>query len=80
MKFNLILCGALLASSAMTVAHADNATRVAATAALGSVVGTAVGKEIGGHSGAMIGSAVGGAGGAAVPCRHRRPDRRRAAV
>ena len=65
MKANIWLLGAILASSTLvTTAHADNATRVAATSALGSVVGTAIGKEIGGNNGAMIGSALGGAGGA----------------
>lgn len=67
MKANIWLLGAILASSTLvTTAHADNATRVAATSALGSVVGTAIGKEIGGNNGAMIGSALGGAGGAAA--------------
>ncbi len=48
MKANIWLLGAILASSTLvTTAHADNATRVAATSALGSVVGTAIGKEIG---------------------------------
>ena len=51
----------------MTVAHADNTARVAATSALGSIwSGTAIGKQLGGKTGAMIGSALGGAGGAAA--------------
>ena len=59
MKANIWLLGAILASSTLvTTAHADNATRVAATSALGSVVGTAIGKEIGGNNGAMIGSTL----------------------
>ena len=67
MKFNLILGTTLLAtSSLLSVTHADNGTRVAATSALGSVVGTALGQQVGGHNGAMIGSAIGGAGGAAA--------------
>ncbi|NAR52267.1 hypothetical protein Ahae11616_09770 [Acinetobacter haemolyticus] len=57
MKANILLLGAILASSTIaTTTYADNATRVAATSALGSVVGTAIGKEIGGHNGALIGS------------------------
>lgn len=56
MKANILLLGAILASSTIaTTTYADNATRVAATSALGSVVGTAIGKEIGGHNGALIG-------------------------
>ena len=43
MKANIWLLGAILASSTLvTTAHADNATRVAATSALGSVVACAV--------------------------------------
>ncbi len=72
MKANILLLGAILASSTIaTTTYADNATRVAATSALGSVVGTAIGKEIGGHNGALIGSAVGGAGGAAAASSKR---------
>ncbi|EPG6889482.1 hypothetical protein ACUTDY_02510, partial [Acinetobacter baumannii] len=53
MKMNVWLASALIATTSMvTVAHADNGTRVAATSALGSVVGTAIGKSIGGTSGA----------------------------
>ncbi len=60
MKMNIWLASALIAtSSIVTVAHADNGTRVAATSALGSVVGTAIGKSIGGTSGATIGAALG---------------------
>ncbi|MFM6956982.1 MAG: hypothetical protein ACKOXD_00040, partial [Acinetobacter sp.] len=45
MKANIFLLGAILASSTLTTSvYADNATRVAATSALGSVVGTAIGK------------------------------------
>lgn len=45
MKMNVWLASALIATTSMvTVAHADNGTRVAATSALGSVVGTAIGK------------------------------------
>ena len=72
MKAHFMLLSAILAGSTIaSTAYADNATRVAATSALGSVVGTAIGKEIGGHSGAMIGSAVGGAGGAAAASSKR---------
>ena len=64
MKSNMWLCSIILASSSlMTVTHAGNSTRVAATSALGSVVGTAIGQQLGGQTGAMIGSAIGGAGG-----------------
>lgn len=39
MKSNMWLCSIILASSSlMTVTHAGNSTRVAATSALGSVV------------------------------------------
>ncbi len=45
MKMNIWLASALIATTSMvSVAHADNGTRVAATSALGSVVGTAIGK------------------------------------
>ncbi len=73
MKLNTLLCSAVLATSMMTVAHADNTTHVAAASALGSVAGTAIGKSMGGTSGATIGAALGGAGGAAVASdrRHR---------
>ncbi len=58
MKMNIWLASALIATTSMvSVAHADNGTRVAATSALGSVVGTAIGKSIGGTSGATIGAA-----------------------
>ena len=66
MKLNALLCSTVLATSMMTVAHADNTTHVAAASALGSVAGTAIGKSMGGTSGATIGAALGGAGGAAV--------------
>ena len=79
MKSNMWLCSVILAtSSMMTVAHADNTARVAATSALGSIVGTAVGKQLGGNTGAMIGSAIGGAGGAAASSNRR--DRTEAAI
>ncbi len=73
MKLNAWLCSAVLATSMVTVAHADNTTHVAAASALGSVAGTAIGKSMGGTSGATIGAALGGAGGAAVASdrRHR---------
>ena len=72
MKMNVWLASALIATtSIVTVAHADNGTRVAATSALGSVVGTAIGKSIGGTSGATIGAALGGAGGAAAASDRR---------
>ena len=76
MKSNIWLCSVILATtSIVSVAHADNATRVAATSALGSVVGTAIGQQLGGQTGAMIGSALGGAGGAAASSTSRdRPD------
>ncbi|MFU0324044.1 hypothetical protein ACK3EL_05065, partial [Acinetobacter baumannii] len=73
MKLNALLCSAVLATSMVTVAHADNTTHVAAASALGSIAGTAIGKSMGGTSGATIGAALGGAGGAAVASdrRHR---------
>ena len=47
MKSNMWLCSVILATtSIVSVAHADNATRVAATSALGSVVGTAIGQRL----------------------------------
>ncbi len=65
MKSKIWLYSTIIATSSMlSVAHADNSTRVAATSALGSVVGTAIGQQLGGNTGAMIGSAIGGAGGA----------------
>ena len=65
MKSKIWLYTTIIATSSMlSVAHADNSTRVAATSALGSVVGTAIGQQLGGNTGAMIGSAIGGAGGA----------------
>ena len=68
MKSNIWLCSVILATtSIVSVAHADNATRVAATSALGSVVGTAIGQQLGGQTGAMIGSALGGAVGPPHP-------------
>lgn len=57
MKLNAWLCSAVLATSMVTVAHADNTTHVAAASALGSVAGTAIGKSMGGTSGATIGAA-----------------------
>lgn len=36
MKLNALLCSAVLATSMVTVAHADNTTHVAAASALGS--------------------------------------------
>ncbi len=59
MKLNAWLCSAVLATSMVTVAHADNTTHVAAASALGSVAGTAIGKSMGGTSGATIGAALG---------------------
>ncbi len=50
MKLNALLCSAVLATSMVTVAHADNTTHVAAASALGSIAGTAIGKSMGGTS------------------------------
>ena len=66
MKLNAWLCSAVLATSMVTVAHADNTTHVAAASALGSVAGTAIGKSMGGTNGGYVGAALGAAGGSAL--------------
>jgi len=66
MKLNALLCSAVLATSMVTVAHADNTTHVAAASALGSIAGTAIGKSMGGTNGGYIGAALGAAGGSAL--------------
>ncbi|EHU3424406.1 hypothetical protein AXE44_RS01550 [Acinetobacter baumannii] len=38
MKLNALLCSAVLATSMVTVAHADNTTHVAAASALGNKI------------------------------------------